>query len=201
MLGLPKTTELHKIIPKKVFFAKFFLNTAEQKEFDNAIRQLVIVNEISSRTIPALNSKADDKAIYVLLVQLKQNNCEDKLINKLVKLIDQRIILALSYEQKLQLVIFHNKLIKDEMELVSNKKLILQGMSLTEVWDNLALGLAKIKIKTGQTIDEAIIADIQLQEIKKEVDTLTKKLWAEKQPKKKLELREQINNLKQKMEE
>ncbi len=29
MLGLPKNTELRKVIPKKLFFAKFAMNTAE----------------------------------------------------------------------------------------------------------------------------------------------------------------------------
>ncbi len=54
MLGLPQTTEVKKIIPKRALYSKFELNTAEQKEFDAAIRQMTIVNEISLRTIPAL---------------------------------------------------------------------------------------------------------------------------------------------------
>ena len=54
MLGLPQTTEVKKIIPKRALYSKFQMNTAEQKEFDAAIRQMTIVNEISLRTIPAL---------------------------------------------------------------------------------------------------------------------------------------------------
>ena len=201
MLGLPESTVLRKIIPKKAFFAKFAMNTAEQREFDNAIKQLAIVNEISSRTIPALSSRPEDKAIYVLAVQLKQARCDDKLILKLLKLIDQRLILALSYEDKLQLALVHNKLIKDEPRPAEEKKLQLQGLSINDVWDNIALSLAKLKVKEGQSAQEAIAKDVEQASLLKEIDKLEKKMWSERQPKKKFELREQINALKQKMEE
>ena len=201
MLGLPETTALRKIIPKKVLFAKYAMNTAEQREFDNTIRQLAIVNEVSSRTIPALSSKPEDKAIYVLTVQLKQASCDEKLILKLLKLIDQRLILALSYEDKLQLALFHNKLIMDEPRPASEKRLYLQGLTINDVWDNLALSLAKIEAKEGQSAQEAIAKDVERASLLKEIDKLEKKMWSERQPKKKLELREQIIALKQKLEE
>lgn len=201
MLGLPETTALRKIIPKKVLFAKYAMNTAEQREFDNTIRQLAIVNEVSSRTIPALSSKPEDKAIYVLAVQLKQASCDEKLILKLLKLIDQRLILALSYEDKLQLALFHNKLIMDELRPASEKKLYLQGLTINDVWDNLALSLAKIEAKEGQSAQEAIAKDMERASLLKEIEKLEKKMWSERQPKKKLELREQIIALKQKLEE
>lgn len=66
MLGLPQTTEVKKIIPKRDLYSKFELNTAEQKEFDAAIRQMTIVNEISLRTIPALQKQEQEKAVFVL---------------------------------------------------------------------------------------------------------------------------------------
>lgn len=201
MLGLPETTALRKIIPKKVLFAKYAMNTAEQREFDNTIRQLAIVNEVSSRTIPALSSKPEDKAIYVLTVQLKQASCDEKLILKLLKLIDQRLILALSYEDKLQLALFHNKLIMDELKPASEKRLYLQGLTINDVWDNLALSLAKIEAKEGQSVQEAIAKDMERASLLKEIEKLEKKMWSERQPKKKLELREQIIVLKQKLEE
>lgn len=201
MLGLPETTALRKIIPKKVLFAKYAMNTAEQREFDNTIRQLAIVNEVSSRTIPALSSKPEDKAIYVLAVQLKQASCDEKLILKLLKLIDQRLILALSYEDKLQLALFHNKLIMDEPRPASEKRLYLQGLTINDVWDNIALSLAKLKVKEGQSAQEAIAKDVERASLLKEIDKLEKKMWSERQPKKKLELREQIIVLKQKLEE
>lgn len=85
MLGLPQTTEVKKIILKRAFYRKFELNTAEQKEFDAAIRQMTIVNEISLRTIPALQKKEQEKAVYVLAVQLKQEGCAERLLQRLCR--------------------------------------------------------------------------------------------------------------------
>jgi transposase len=48
MLGLPSATEVKKIIPKRALYSKFQLNTAEQKELDEArrrIRELESENE------------------------------------------------------------------------------------------------------------------------------------------------------------
>ena len=83
MLGLPQTTEVKKIIPKRALYSKFELNTAEQKEFDAAIRQMTIVNEISLRTIPALQKKEQEKAAYVLAVQLNEEGCAERHLNML----------------------------------------------------------------------------------------------------------------------
>lgn len=196
MLGLPEATELKKVIPKKVFYSKFALNAAEQREFDAAIRQMAIVNEISQRTIPALSSKAGDKAIYVLAVQLKQESCDEKLVQKLVNLIDQRIILALCYEDKVQLAVFCEQLFMDEIAPAAEKKLQLKGMALNSLWSNLVLDISRLDPKDGETIEETIERTSRLRALEKERAALEKKMWAEKQAKKKLELRMKINELK-----
>ncbi|HRT83005.1 MAG TPA: DUF4391 domain-containing protein, partial [Oscillospiraceae bacterium] len=48
MLGLPKSTELHRPLPKKTIYEKFQLNTAAKEKIDADISRLTIVNEISS---------------------------------------------------------------------------------------------------------------------------------------------------------
>lgn len=201
MLGLPKNTELRKVIPKKLFFAKFAMNTAEQKQFDSVIRQIVITNEISSRTIPVLSDENDNKAIYILHVQLKQEACEDKIINKLLTLIEQRIVLALYYEGKIQLALYNNRLIKSDFQAEEQVRVELLGMKLHDVWDNMSLQLANICAKEGQSAEEALINSIEIEKLHREIEILTKKMWSEKQPNKKLALRQQIKQLNRKLEE
>lgn len=201
MLGLPKNTELRKVIPKKLFFAKFAMNTAEQKQFDSVIRQIVITNEISSRTIPVLSDENDNKAIYVLHVQLKQEECEDKIINKLLTLIEQRIVLALYYEGKIQLALYNNRLIKSDFQAEEQVRVELLGMKLHDVWNNMSLQLANICAKEGQSAEEALINSIEIEKLHREIEILTKKMWSEKQPNKKLALRQQIKQLNRKLEE
>lgn len=202
MLGLPSATEVKKIIPKRALYSKFQVNTAEQKEFDAAIRQLTIVNEISLRTIPALQKKEEDKAIFVLAVQLKQEGCAEKILYKLSRLIDQRLLLALCYADKVQLALYYeNRILINEFKLVNEQNIILQGTSLNDIYDNIALQVANLQSLAGLT-PAAVIANAGKREgLTKQIAALTKKMFAERQAKKKLELRLQLNQLKNELNE
>ena len=47
MLGLPKSTEMSKQLPKKAVYAKFHLNTAAKEKIDADISKITIVNEVT----------------------------------------------------------------------------------------------------------------------------------------------------------
>lgn len=200
MLGLPQTTEVKKIIPKRDLYSKFELNTAEQKEFDAAIRQITIVNEISLRTIPALQKQ--EKAVFVLAVQLKQEGCAERLLQRLCRLIDQRLLLALCYEDKLQLALyFDNRILLNEFMPVAEQKVNLQGTSLNDIWAHLALQVAQLTPRAGLTPASIIANAGRRAETEAQIAALTKKMFAEKQARKKLTLREAINKLKKELED
>lgn len=202
MLGLPSATEVKKIIPKRALYSKFQLNTAEQKELDAAIRQLTIVNEISLRTIPALQKKAEDKAIFVLAVQLKQDGCAEKNLYKLSRLIDQRLLLALCYADKVQLaLLFNNKILLNEFKPAAEQMVTLQGTGLNDIWEQFALQVANLKLSAGLTPASAIANASRRAEAEAQIAALTKKMFAEKQARKKLTLREAINKLKNELED
>lgn len=200
MLGLPQTTEVKKIIRKRDLYSKFELNTAEQKEFDAAIRQITIVNEISLRTIPALQKQ--EKAVFVLAVQLKQEGCAERLLQRLCRLIDQRLLLALCYEDKLQLALyFDNRILLNEFMPVAEQKVNLQGISLNDIWEHLALQVAQLTPPAGLTPASVIANAGRRAEAEAQIAALTKKMFAEKQARKKLTLREAINKLKNELED
>lgn len=200
MLGLPQTTEVKKIIPKRDLYRKFELNTAEQKEFDAAIRQMTIVNEISLRTIPALQKQ--EKAVFVLAVQLKQEGCAERLLQRLCRLIDQRLLLALCYEDKLQLALyFDNRILLNEFMPMAEQKVNLQGTSLNDIWEHLALQVAQLTPRAGLTPASIIANAGRRAETEAQIAALTKKMFAEKQARKKLTLREAINKLKKELED
>lgn len=202
MLGLPQTTEVKKIIPKRALYSKFQMNTAEQKEFDAAIRQMTIVNEISLRTIPALQKKEQEKAVYVLAVQLKQEGCAERLLQKLCKLIDQRLLLVLCYADKLQLaLLFDNKIFLNEFKPAAEQRVTLQGTGLNDIWDHLALQVAQLTPRAGLTPASMIANAGRRAETEAQIAALTKKMFAEKQARKKLTLREAINKLKKELED
>ena len=105
MLGLPKSTEISRQLPKKAIFQKFELKPAQRDRFDADISKMVIVNAISQDTLPALQKGETIQTIYVIEVVLKRPNFDEKNIQMLSKLIPQKILFALHYEDVIQLAI------------------------------------------------------------------------------------------------
>ena len=68
-------------------------------------------------------------------------------------------------------------------------------MNLDKVWENIVVDIGGVSITDGNTLDEQIAADERRQKIEKEIAKLEKQARAEKQPKKKFELVQQIRKL------
>ena len=71
----------------------------------------------------------------------------------------------------------------------------LRGLNLDKVWENIVVDIGGVSIADGNTLDEQIAADERQQKIEKEIAKLEKQARAEKQPKKKFELVQQIRML------
>ena len=200
MLGLPKATELNKQLPKNAIYAKFQMNTAERAKIDADISRITIVNEVS----PAKINIADGervKAFFVLLVALKRKDFEDKTIITISKLIPQNMLLVLECDGEAKLATYHTKLMQTDWKRKENLFIELKGLNMDAVWENIIVQIGGITIEQGNTLDEQIAVDEQRMKIQKEIDRLTKLAKNEKQPKKKFELVQRINKLKQGLEE
>lgn len=72
----------------------------------------------------------------------------------------------------------------------------IDGLNLDAVWDNFIIQVGGVELEQGNSLDEQIAADERRQKIEKEIAKLEKQARAEKQPKKKFELVQQIKRLK-----
>lgn len=199
MLGLPKTTETLKQLPKKAIYAKFGMNTATKEHFDSDISKIVIVNEVSSSTTTI--SKGDEiSSFFVLLVSLKKRDYDEKNIALLSKLIPQNILYILEYEGKSQLAVYYTKLIHSEWKPTNEQVTTLDGLNLDTVWENIVKQIGSIDVQQGNTLNEQIAVDEKRRKIEKEIAKLEKMARAEKQPKKKFDLVQQVKNLIKEME-
>lgn len=195
MLGLPKSTELNKQLPKKAIYAKFQMSPAAKVKFDADISRINIVGEISPNTT-GITSGESVGAIFVLLVSLKQKNFHPGTIAQISKLIDQNMLLILEHDGQQKLAIYHTKLIQTEWIPADACTIELKGMDLDSVWENFITQVGGITIQDGNTLDEQIAADEQRVKLEKEIARLEKLAWTEKQPKKKFELVQKIQQLK-----
>ena len=196
MLGLPIATEISKQLPKKAIYAKFDLKPAQRDHFDEDVAKLAVVNIISPTTIPALPKGEQVECIYIIEVQLKKPDYDPKNIQLLSKLIPQNIIFAMRYENRIQLAVYHTKLITGTWANSEDYQIELKGLSLDKIWESLITDLGDITIENGNSLDEQIALDDAKAKHLKLIEDLEKKARTEKQPRKRLELFEQLKSLK-----
>ena len=195
MLGLPKSTELSKQLPKKAIYLKFNMNTAQKDKFDADISRITIVSEISPATT-TIAAGESISSIHVLLVALKHKNYNTATIVQLNQLINQRMVLVLECGAERRLAVYHTKLIQSEWKPAEDCTLSLKGLNLNDVWNNIVVQIGSIDVEVGNSLEEQIAVDEERSKIQKEIDRLEALARKEKQPKKKFELVQQIQKMK-----
>lgn len=199
MYGLPHTTEIRKQLPKKAIYAKFELKPAQRDGFDADVSRIDIVAVISPTTVPAFASGEIIKEFYVLDVQLKKKDYDEKNIAMLSKLIPQNILFSLQYEDEIQLAVYHMKLIKSDWKSKADIEIRLSGLNLDTVWENIIKDIGEIHVREGKTLTEQIQEDERLRVLKRQIEELERKCRTEKQPRRRLELYEKLTSLKKQL--
>lgn len=199
MFGLPKSTEINKQLPKKAIFEKFKPNAADRKLFDEQINRLSIVAEISPQTV---NIAACDEvsAVYIILVTMKTIDCDKKNIALLSKLIDQRMLFALEYENTVRFAAYRaDRVLISEGKPIDDWKLKLTGLDLGALWDGIIVEIGEINLSEGVSLDEKIIENELREKLTKQITILEKKAMNEKQPRRKWDLVQDIRRLKEQL--
>ena len=200
MYGLPQTTEVRKQLPKKAIYAKFDLKPSQRESFDADIARIDIVAVISPSTVPAIAEGKEVKEIYLLALQMKRKEYDSKNIVLLTKLIPQKMVLALHYndEVQTQFAIYHTKLITSAWQLTTHNSLLItiKGLNLDTVWENIVTHIGQIEVEEGNTLAEQIASNDQRAKVLAQIATLERKMANEKQPRRKREHFEQIKKLK-----
>jgi hypothetical protein len=195
MLGLPTSTEVRRQLPKKAIFAKFELKPSQRDSFDADVSRLDIVNWISPKTVPAIAEGIEIKEFYVVEVSLKRKDFDERNIALIAKLIPQRILFALHYEDEIQLAIYHTKLFTSLWEKEDEAAVQLKGLNLDVVWENIVATIGCVTVEQGNTLNEQIVVNEHRAKMEKEIASLKRQMKATNQSKRKAELYDQIKEL------
>jgi hypothetical protein len=199
MFGLSATTAINKPLYKKAVFEKFNLKAAERDRFDADISRMTLVARVSTATVPALTKGKEVEGFYVLQVALKRKDYDSKNILMLQKLIPQKLIFALQFEEQTQFCIFHTRLQQSEWMPTDDAVLTLQGLSLDDVWNNIVATIGGLDAQAEETIEKQIIHREQREKLLRQIESLEKQCRTEKQTRKKYELHQQIIKLKEEL--
>lgn len=108
------------------------------------------------------------------------------------------MVFALAYQDRVRLAVVHEKLFATDWEPLANAVLPLMGIDMDKAWEHIVTTIGGFEVMEGVTIEEQITIDGERQKVIKQIETLEKKVRAEKQPRKKYELYQQLCELKNK---
>ena len=131
-----------------------------------------------------------------MCIRDRHKEYDAKNIALLTKLIPQKMVLALQYEEQTQFAIYHTKLISSAWQPTDDATLPLAGLNLDTVWENIVTHIGHIEVENGNTLTEQIANNDQRAKLLAQIVTLERKMVNEKQPRRKREYFEQIKKLK-----
>ena len=199
MYGLPASTLVNRPLYKKAVFEKFNLKAAERDRFDVDVSRMAIVAYLSPAKIPALHPGQEVKEFYVLQVQLKQRDYDTKNILLLQKLIPQKIVFALEYDEEVQFCIFHTRLQQSEWKHASEAEIPLKGLTFDDVWNNIVAEIGSLDNAAEETLEQQIINREEREKLLRQIEVLEKRCRTEKQTRKKYELHQQLLKLREEL--
>lgn len=200
MYALPNSTLLSKQIPKKAIFEKFALPTAQRQRIDADIARIDIIARLAQDTLPAIAAGKEVKDIYVLSVSLKTKDYHPDSIKLLARLIPQRMLFVLCYQELAQLAIIHEGLHTSGWDVKDELRISLSGLNFDALWEHLVVTIGDISLNTEQTLDEQIQNKQEKERILKEIEQLERRIDKEKSLGKQMQLRSQINQRKKHLE-
>lgn len=202
MLGLPKSTEFNKRIPKQKFYENLSLTPAIRKAFTEQIKMIYWRNKLSEAT---LNLAPGEKVTEIELFELRlaSSDLDENVLCLIDREIPYHILFLLEREGKHQAVMgfkeasasgktafrveryYHTEWM-DEAEL----PLHLRGLTLDAVYENFIRQIAGSSLESSgnATLKESIERQKQREQLEKQIAAQEAKIRNEKQPKKKFEL-------------
>ena len=217
MLGLPKTTEFNKHIPKQKFYENINVTPALRRIFVEQIKVVYWRNKIAPSTIN-LEAGNDVTEIEVFEVKLNRVPLDVSVLRQIDKEIPYHIIFLLEFEGKYQAwtaykekagsgssafkvdTYYHTDWLLEDVLVLK-----LDGLNMDSVYENYVRQIAgdALHVASSETesLKESVERSKQIQLLQKQVVTLQKKIRKEKQLNRQIELNAELKCLRKEISE
>ena len=215
MIGLPKTTEFNKRIPKQKFYENIDVSPALKKVFVEQVKMIYWKNKIAASTTN-LATGTDVTELEVFEIHLNSPALDDSLLRQIDKEIPYHILFLLEYHGKYQAWIGYkeaaisgNKAFKvngyyhTEWLAEDELPLKLEGLNVDAVYENFVRQIAGDKLNVGsagESLKESVARDEQKQVLMKQITSLQAKIRKERQLNKQMEMNAELKRLRKEME-
>lgn len=216
MIGLPKSTEFNRRIPKQKFYENISVSPTLKRVFIDQIKVIYWRNKVASTT---MNLSAGDTVteLEVLEIRLNGPQLDEAVLRQIDKEIPYHILFLLEYDGKYQAwtaykeaaasgtnafkvgTYYHTDwLMEDELPLK------LEGLSVDEVYENFVRQIAGDALRSETGKSESLKASVERnnrrQELEKQIAALQTKVRKERQLNKQVQLNAELKKLKNELE-
>lgn len=215
MIGLPKTTEFNKRIPKQTFYENLDVSPAIKKFFVDQIRVIYWKNKIAPSTMN-LAAGTNVTELQIFEIRLSSNELDESVLELIDKKIPYHILFLLEYEGKYQAWIgykevsdsaslafkvgqyYHTEWMKAEELPVK-----VEGLNVDAVYENFVRQIAGDQLQqseAGESLKETVERDAKIRDLKKQIAVLQTKIRKEKQLNRQMEMNKELKKLKKDLE-
>lgn len=215
MIGLPKTTEFNKRIPKQKFYENLTMTAALKNEIKDAVKTIYWRNKIAVSTMNLAEGKTVIE-IEVFEIRLNRPQLDKSVLRQIDKEIPYHILFLLEYNGKYQACLGYKEStvlggnrykISDYYytEWLSEEKLNLkaEGLNMDMVYENFIRQIAgdKLKMIQGETLGDMVANTARKAQLESKIEKLIVKKRKEKQLNRQIEINTEIKKLKKELEE
>lgn len=215
MIGLPKTTEFNKRIPKQKFYENMDITPALKKVFVEQVKTIYWKNKIAASTVNIADG-TEVTELEVFEIRLNSQALEDGLLRQIDKEIPYHILFLLEYQGKYQAWIGYkeaalsgNKAFKvngyyhTEWLAEEELPLRLEGLDLDAVYESYVRQIAGDQLKAesaSESLRESVERDEKKRQLQKRIAVLQAKIRKEKQLNKQMQMNTELKKLKKELE-
>lgn len=217
MIGLPKSTEFNRRIPKQKFYENISVSPTLKRVFIEQIKVIYWRNKVTATTMNLATGETVTE-LEVFEVKLNGQQLDESVLRQIDKEIPYHILFLLEYDGKYQAWIGYKEAVASgsnafkvgtyyhtdwlpETEL----PLKVEGLSVDKVYENFVRQIAgdALRSEEGKTesLKESVERDNRRQELEKQIAALQTKVRKEKQLNKQVQLNAELKKLKKELEE
>lgn len=213
MLGLPKTTEFNKRIPKQKFYENLTVTPGLKRAFTEQVKIIWWRNKIAAATVNLAPGEAVTE-IEVMELRLNQPSLDESVLLQIDREIPYHILFLLEYEGKYQAWIGYKEAASGSSAFKVSQyyhtdwiesdqlHLRMEGHSLDAVYENFVRQIAGESLvpAEAESLHESVERDLRRQQLQKQITALENKIRKEKQLNRQVEINVNIKKLKRELE-
>lgn len=216
MLGLPKSTEFNKRIPKQKFYDNLTVSPTLKRSFVDQIRIIYWANKIAPSTVNLAEGK-NVTEIEVFHIRFNQKTLDENVLKQIDREIPYHILFVLEYDGKYKAVMGYKEAAGSgkaafkvdryyQTEWMSEDKLPvhLDGLNIDTVYENFVRQIAGDVLQAAtphESLKESVARNDRKDALQKQINKLQAKIRKEKQLNRQMEMNTELKKLRKELEE